>query len=376
MNRLVLIGNGFDLAHDFNTSYANFINWYWEQWGERLRSHAEPVESDELCSFKLKGNTPWYARWSGNRYQKEDYTPCEAKDIVRIAKEDKNLCDFNYLSPFFEQINKSIETKRWVDIEHEYYSQLINLKNYKLTINRRERDYQTLNKRLEFLRDKLIEYLLIESKRNTIKIEEIEEKIYRPIMQKEIAVGNKKLLGEHFLVKYYDTSYIMLLNFNYTDTPLRYTEWRRNITINYIHGHLDDPKSVIFGYGDELDKEFPRLKEEYDNECLRHAKSTNYLESDNYRKMLEFIESEPFQVVIMGHSCGTSDRTLLNTIFEHPNCVSIKPYYYINDKGEDNYQELVQNIYRNFTDMKLMRDRVVSKEKCEPLSRGTGSAVS
>ena len=30
MNRLVLIGNGFDLAHGLKTSYADFINWYWE----------------------------------------------------------------------------------------------------------------------------------------------------------------------------------------------------------------------------------------------------------------------------------------------------------------------------------------------------------
>ena len=35
--------------------------------------------------------------------------------------------------------------------------------------------------------------------------------------------------------------------------------------------------------------------------------------------------------------------------------------------GQDNYLELIQNISRNFTDMKLMRDRVVNKTYCEPL---------
>ena len=30
MNRLVLIGNGFDLAHKLPTSYQDFINWYWD----------------------------------------------------------------------------------------------------------------------------------------------------------------------------------------------------------------------------------------------------------------------------------------------------------------------------------------------------------
>ena len=30
MNRILLIGNGFDLAHSLKTSYADFIDWYWE----------------------------------------------------------------------------------------------------------------------------------------------------------------------------------------------------------------------------------------------------------------------------------------------------------------------------------------------------------
>ena len=74
-----------------------------------------------------------------------------------------------------------------------------------------------------------------------------------------------------------------------------------------------------------------------------------------------------YQIYIMGHSCGNSDRTLLNTLFEHKNCVSIKPYYYQKTDGTDNYMEIVQNICRNFTDMKLMRDRVVNKTFCKPL---------
>lgn len=31
MNRIILIGNGFDLAHGLKTSYADFIDWYWEE---------------------------------------------------------------------------------------------------------------------------------------------------------------------------------------------------------------------------------------------------------------------------------------------------------------------------------------------------------
>ena len=128
------------------------------------------------------------------------------------------------------------------------------------------------------------------------------------------------------------------------------------------------PESVIFGYGDEMDEKYKELVNKNDNLYLGNIKSIKYLETDNYRKMLEFIESAPYQVCIMGHSCGNSDRTLLNTLFEHRNCVSIKPYYYKKKDGTDNYLDLVQNISRNFNDMKLMRDRVVNKKYCKPLT--------
>ena len=118
-------------------------------------------------------------------------------------------------------------------------------------------------------------------------------------------------------------------------------------------------------------EDFKKLQNMNDNECMRHIKSIRYLESDSYRKMLEFIESDSFQIIILGHSCGLSDRTLLNTLFEHRNCVSIKPYYYINEQGKDNYLDIVQNISRNFTNPQLMRDRVVNKTYCEELPQVT-----
>ncbi len=73
----------------------------------------------------------------------------------------------------------------------------------------------------------------------------------------------------------------------------------------------------------------------------------------------------------MGHSCGISDRTMLNTIFEHNNCRSIKIFYYEwkdqNGQVHDNYTELVQNISRHFNKKKLMREKVVNKSLCQPL---------
>ena len=53
--------------------------------------------------------------------------------------------------------------------------------------------------------------------------------------------------------------------------------------------------------------------------------------------------------------------------YNHIHINIYKTFYYINKDGRDNYTDIVQNISRNFTDMKLMRDRVVNKTFCETL---------
>ena len=368
MNRLVLIGNGFDIAHGLNTSYKSFICWYISECGRRLLNGLNREVSDGLCSFKIKDSIEapnWASVFQGWYFKRENpFIPWDKNDAFFESIKDRKLCDFTFISPLLQRIWKQMSLG-WVDIEHEYYSLLV---EEKMSMNGYViPDYKALNRHLDILRTHLIEYLHFESEKKITIINEVKDKIYRPILKKEIAVESPL---------YYDyrtndenrPSGIMLLNFNYTKTPEQYIANKENADINYIHGCLDDLDSVIFGYGDELDSGYQKLRNTNNNEALRHIKSIRYLESDNYRKMLEFIDLAPFQVCIMGHSCGNSDRTLLNTLFEHRNCVSIKPYYYIKDDGTDNYLELVQNVSRNFTDMKLMRDRVVNKLYCEPLT--------
>ena len=365
MNRLVLIGNGFDMAHGLKTSYKDFILWYWDQWGHRLLNSLERTDTDELCSFKIKDNIEvqhWASVFQGWYYKRENpLIPWKTNEVINLAMQDKNLCEFKFTSPLLMRIWNKLACG-WVDIENEYYS-LLRQRNFPLKPST-EQEIKDLNIHLNTLQFYLINYLRTEEKKGTEIIDEIKDKIYRPIKKNEIAVANQKFSGNRLGDSV--PSSIMMLNFNYTKTPEQYVTDSSKVKVNYIHGKLNNPESVIFGYGDELDEDYKKLQELNENECLRHIKSIRYLESDCYRKVLEFIESAPYQICIMGHSCGNSDRTLLNTLFEHRNCISVKPYYYIKGQ-EDNFLELIQNISRNFTDMKLMRDRVVNKTYCEPL---------
>ena len=369
---------------------------------------------DRFYSFTLSDSinlVNWYDVWKYHYCKSQPNEPWTEQEVLEIAQRDRNLCDYYNSSLLFEKICKEIY-KPWCSIEDIYYAFL-----------KSSDDPKQINDDLEFIKEKLIEYL------NSLPTYSfnptIQKQILAPISKEEIAIGSKsqwdemmkdrlnyddveweKLIDGYYTdygslltaessIKYFKNEFatdirsgifdnvmesacpayrlpdnIMLLNFNYTNTADMYLPKSENpgkFEANHIHGTLNNPKSVIFGYGDERDDEYNVLMKKNDNEYLRHIKSFRYLDASNYRRMLAFIESDFYQICIMGHSCGVTDRTLLSTLFEHPNCVSIKPYYHQMDENKDDYRKLVQNIARNFTDPRLMRDRVVRKERCEPL---------
>jgi len=412
MNRLVLIGNGFDLAHGLKTSYADFINWYKAHRVEQLGEEHSNVSKDPLCTIQLKERQA-LSIYAMNyiREHQLDFSHEGFWDYIL-----HNSYEFEVkFSPFFERINKGIETKGWVDIENEYYELL---KQYALDSVLKEEgkisSMKSLNKQLEYLKELLVQYLTEITEQDPKIIKSISHEIYAPFEREDMSVHTNYHMFEEeqwewedrqdkgeelmaILAKYgysvkecmewvqawiedeHDsTKYpfafllpknIMLLNFNYTHTAQIYKKTDDSFEEIHIHGDIDDKEHVIFGYGDEMHSDFEKLKEREDGECLRYVKSIRYLEASNYKKLLRFIDSAPFQVVIMGHSCGRSDRTLLHTIFEHGNCASIKLCYYRKEDGSDDYLEKIQNISRNFVSMEDMRDVVVPKPQCNPLKR-------
>lgn len=379
MNRLVIIGNGFDMAHGLKTSYMDFINWYWEQRLYALLTEHTAISQDSLCKLEIvntKDCSSWHLFFFTHSLRSVitgewKYPPSE---IISAFKGNTDGFSVTY-SRFFETIIQSIETKGWVDIENDYYQLLKEAKKTDCGYTVKE-----LNEQLAFLQEKLVEYLQTISTNQPIK--DFHDAIIDFFDPADFSTeGRKKALEDIGLdIKSFgEVEYnyeernklipkrIMLLSFNYTATAKMYSNF--NLDFNYIHGELEHPENIIFGYGDELDKDYQAILDKNDNELLKHVKSVKYLETRKYKNMLEFLMSAPFQVFIMGHSCGNSDRTLLNTVFEHENCISIKPFYHKWTDGSDNYLDIVQNISRNFnfTNMRLFRDRVVNKEQCKTI---------
>ena len=418
MNRIILIGNGFDLAHGLKTSYADFIDWYWKEWGRLLLNSLNFSEEDGLCRFEL--NYQVSRIWSGivGDCRSEGYLsalqPFDGHVVVDYIKSHPEKCSFSYESPLLEELCKQLEERNWVDIENVFFKHLSN------DLESPEK----VNAELAVIKKRLIDYLTeVQKSASDVGVkDDLRKKMLAPFDKHDIAIGSlekwREMLEQreyyqmevwHELISLFfdsDKSWIqisnvdnflynhadeinengivsfednkipiglllpdrmMMLNFNYTSIADSYFPSVERLNVNHIHRELTKPESVIFGYGDEIDENYKKISDKNDNEYLKNIKSIKYLESPNYRNLLDFIESDTYQIFIMGHSCGNSDRTLLNTLFEHRNCVSIKPFYHKWDDGTDNYMELVQNISRNFTDMKLMRDRVVNKTFCETI---------
>ena len=438
MNRIILIGNGFDKAHGLPTGYVDFINNYWEHFVDELEHCNSRVyeDDDKLCSFTLLYDDIINSRiktWEDFMLSSSVLQHSTALEKIEYIKHANDYCEVQKTS-FLNEIDKAVETRNWVDIENEYYRLLKNIPK-KTNIDKKTH-LNALNNELDYVKKRLVQYL------KTIPSVQVDERIkqiiYEPFKIKDISVsclyafhqflkarldsdirqGNSVLknygdmqtkdilndaiayvnrlkpcgspnpnsgryrigpnspdfdkhlsniehgepVPDYFLLP----DQILLLNFNYTKTANQYLNQGTTFEINHIHGEIDnDDNPIIFGYGDELDESYKELSRLNDNDYLKNMKSIRYLETDNYRNLLRFVDSAPFQIYILGHSCGTSDRTLLNTLFEHKNCVSIKPYYFIDKYGKDNYIELVQNISRNFENTATMRDRVVNKGYCD-----------
>lgn len=478
INRLIIIGNGFDLAHGMKTRYKDFVNGYLRQ---RIESFDKQDSEDLLIKIKYKEGTMKQYHKSSMDYrqylklkewniesrvealqseeimllnilydklhpqeqneEKNEFTEEEVQEILNDCTEEKENeihltqgimqliekqeeCSVKY-SPFFKKVYDEIEDKNWVDIEYAYYEYLCSLLK-KLDLSDEEdtkkevsKEIDELNEEMKFITEKLKEYLAKEDggvEENIIRIDEeplrgeILDKMMMPLSKQEIAVealeqwnsfvnekystmhgkddktefsqckmDNGELNIEWLMEKYSDElrpDEILILNFNYTRLAAayhtritynsKYKTYKGTAYLNQIHGTLYGKEEIIFGYGDDSGEMYKKLLEKNDNRFLENDKTVKYLGSFWYRNFLGFIESAPFQVCIMGHSCGISDRTLLNTIFQHENCVSIKPYFYENGDNDD-YYEIIKNISRCFDDKKLMRDRVVNKEFCEPL---------
>lgn len=413
MNKLILVGNGFDLAHALPTSYTDFINYFWKNFKNNfegvdilkfvymdpehnliLNYGDEIIENYEDVLEKIKGYSSSY----GLRLSKYP------EDLNLMYKNSKPI--FSFVNEFFKIITEE-SVVNWVDIENVYYEILKDLAKKSSNRHKYTKNILELNKEFEeiksllekYLNDEIldkhnfkknpcqndildlfeIKYQDLQSNRENNIFYEFPKGDYKELIEFDsLLKEDEKKSSDSLRIAYSKQTESLFLDFNYTNTAGKYVNMINSTNFSLdrqygraelmqIHGKINSEDNKInFGFGDEMDDDYKLIENTGDNNYLKNIKSFQYLHTPNYRKLLNWIESEKFQVMIFGHSCGLSDRTLLNTIFENENCRSIKIYYHEKD-GRDNYTELTQNISRHFNKKALMRTKIVDKTHCSSL---------
>lgn len=360
MNRLIIIGNGFDLAHGMKTSYYDFICSYLK----RVCKTAEIALTfeDELMTVSKQSNNNQISiddeKNIASLFFISNPLLTEHSEFVEPSfKKPGFLNNFskpfiiNFKNNFVEKIFTQCHDSKWVDIENEFYEELkVILKTS--DIRKKQVKIDELNHTMKCLTDELSTH--ISTLKNAKAIVGYEAIFEETILKKDIALPliSKDVIPNNYLV----------LNFNYTDT-IKHYNLNRKFKVNFIHGqvhNLNNP--VIFGFGDEIGSDYKRIEEEKVKGALNHMKSFGYFRTSNYHDLIKFIYSDIYQIHILGHSCGLSDRTMLNMVFEHDNCKSIKIFYY-GSKDKNNFIDLTQEISRHFVDKSKLRERVVSFDK-------------
>jgi hypothetical protein len=357
MNRLVIVGNGFDLAHGLKTGYNDFLIWYLGYAFQESYLRQDGIYEDG--ALKITTDRSYKAIIQGSQGIPEfiDYF-YKRNELQRLLTESKfqdnpfqhrpNPFIIKVKSSFIRNTVFSCSYTNWVEIENEYYSELLYILKNKAKMPIQD-SVNILNESMSAMTSMLSVYL------NSIPSASI-IKGYNKIIDSAINTNEIPTIVEGEMIEVERT---MILNFNYTSTVDQYV--RPGIEVNYIHGQLNNLfNPLIFGFGDEIDDDYMSLEREKAKGVFAHIKSFGYFRTSSYHRLIRFIQHDNYQIIVLGHSCGLSDRTMLNMIFEEPNCKSIKIYHYKFSNSDTNYTELTQEISRHFKNKLEMRKKIVS----------------
>lgn len=349
-NKIFLIGNGFDIAHRFKTSFSDFALSYLNKLiipqlidAIKTRKTSHPLfKEDYTAIMSMKG---------GGAFVKEN-----PEDVIwHYAQSNRNELLTEYIANDYSVLSDILQNdllsklymdtnKNWFDIENTYFNELIPLKDSALKNPDRFKtdNLDKLNNEFEDIKLAVTDYL------RSLKIE--------PNLDIE------NFFSLH--LKDVDNTYVV--NFNYTSTVKMYLEDSGKITVNHIHGCFEDD-NIIFGYGNDQSSHYQEMKDSGIDGFLRFFKTFDYLKDVNYDRIYsEAVDKfDGFEVFVVGHSLGMTDKTLLSEIFNEEKCKKIHLFKRSDYKNEpqrisEKFRDLTYSASRILTDERLLRKKIVN----------------
>ncbi|OEK06578.1 AbiH family protein [Roseivirga misakiensis] len=366
MNRVFLIGNGFDLAHGMPTSFDDFVK-------DLIRSRIDHgVDSEsQLVQISLPDQVDEGVKITSKEI---DFTKpinditneIRVKSLFKISNlhlpeflelKLRNSIKFEYPNKFFATVLSNTSVNNWVEFEHNYYKHF--LKIFKGHYKKEEFRIKAIHSLNEQFNQVKVEFSNYIAKVNQSAPKQKSVSLQSLFLSKKIK--GKVTSIDDMTYEHHEVSEVLILNFNYTDTVRRYSlpefdtagKMITQAQVIDIHGEAGNPNNpIIFGYGDEMQEHYSQIEALNDDKALEHFKSIHYSRTENYHQLESFLKKGSYWVDIIGHSCGLSDRVLLKEIFEPNNCKGITIRHHDgkgNGSGELHHREIFTHIARCFS---------------------------
>lgn len=251
MNRIILIGNGFDLAHNLKTSYSHFIVSYLKK--ALKESYTQNIFNDSLIVVRnnkkfSSGIVDLDSYLNGlnsvvdifeNRHIKHNLPAILGTPNVGTRT---GMFIFEINSEFIKRIFAKGNLNNWVDIETEYYNFLLELIDDPRGKNKNQQ-IQKLNADFDFLTKRLHEYLIQIEKNADLSFTKVNNEFTEKIIQ---LIHPKQLDNSYHTSKIFSS---LILNYNYTGTIDNYidsTSQKYLVDKINIHGSIRPSDDFIF----------------------------------------------------------------------------------------------------------------------------------
>lgn len=342
--KVLVIGNGFDLAHGLLSSYNDFFVVI-SEWIDFEKAFYETLKNKDKDS----------------KYKKY-FNEIESIDIGEIKKLGQIIRKNSWISYY---VQCGAELKGWIDFEKEMipvitlFGKVLSLDMLTVghggdtaecripkevmspslkRIARLWRNYFSISNdqfsvvskygshRHGLLKENLIEDLRKEFAEFIVALEiyiqEFVEKNFLDIKLKQIEEINADLV----------------ISFNYTETELRYTTIRPE-AVYHIHGKVSEiPNSMVVGVNE--------LVNDFDNTFIYFVKYFQRIQKHSsiaYKKEI----GEEIELYVYGHSLDVTDKDILEYLFDKSQKITI--FFY----NQVDYEKKILNLISNFGREKL-----------------------
>lgn len=354
---ILVIGNGFDLAHGLETRYKDFLDF------PQNTDFKDYI--DKLPNYKKCLQTNVWLKHFINNYKNlngENWIDFEEEIFEVILSLNNHSLD-KYFSNGSHWLIKSID----FDI-----NSFFNLKNINNLMEKVDTEHYELRKRVdfEFLKEKGYSIILNMPYEDTMcvyiqdfkgfiaflydQLRELTEAFQEYITQYVLCKVRKEIFDLTIRQKgrIINTGHIFVLNFNYTNICEKlYKNSNLNIETIFLHGDVKKQDFCNLVLGSKSYADFQEdINPEY-NVFQKHNQRHKYGTVETYQdfyheKLSKILDSVQVNYHVIGHSLDESDQRLLKSIFNAKKDSIIYIYYH----EEKIHQKLIKNITEIITE--------------------------